>query len=110
MFQDVRYALRFWEHHPWQVVLAIAALAIGAAQFHKWSGHGENAVGTKRKMTPVAFVPVQSNDAKDLGAGKLLVASRDMGDPNFAKTVILLIHYDDEGVVGLVLNRRTDVA
>jgi len=47
----------------------------------------------------------------DLAVGKLLVASRDLGDPNFSKTVILLVHYDeDKGAVGLVLNRRTDVA
>jgi putative transcriptional regulator len=46
----------------------------------------------------------------DLAVGKLLVASRDLGDPNFAKTVILLVHYNqDEGAVGLVLNKRTDV-
>ena len=46
---------------------------------------------------------------KDLGVGKLLVASRGMGDPRFAGTVILLVHYDADGVVGLVLNRRTAV-
>jgi putative transcriptional regulator len=46
----------------------------------------------------------------DLAVGRLLVASRDLGDPNFAKTVILLVHYDeDKGSVGLVLNKRTDV-
>jgi len=55
------------------------------------------------------FVPVQSKNPKDLGAGKLLVASRALADPNFAETVVLLIHCDAEGVVGLVLNRRTDV-
>ena len=46
----------------------------------------------------------------DLAVGRLLVASRDLGDPNFAQTVILLVHYDeDQGAVGLVLNKRTDV-
>jgi putative transcriptional regulator len=46
----------------------------------------------------------------DLAVGKLLVASRDLGDPNFAKTVILLVHYSEaQGAVGLVVNRRTDV-
>ena len=45
-----------------------------------------------------------------LALGKVLVASRDLGDPNFAKTVILLVHYDeDQGAVGLVLNKRTDI-
>jgi putative transcriptional regulator len=55
------------------------------------------------------FLPVQSKNAKDLAAGKLLVASRGLADPNFAKTVILLVHYDARGVVGLILNRRTDI-
>ena len=55
------------------------------------------------------FVPIQFRDPKTLGVGKLVVASRGLGDPNFAKTVILLVHYDENGVVGLVLNRRTDV-
>jgi putative transcriptional regulator len=72
--------------------------------------HWANAVLTKSEVMPAIFVPVQSNDAKDLGPGKLLVASRDMPDRNFAKTVILLVRYDDQGVVGLILNRRTDVA
>jgi putative AlgH/UPF0301 family transcriptional regulator len=61
------------------------------------------------EMASAVFVPIQSRDAKDLGAGKLLVASRDLTDPNFAKTVILLVHCDDQGVVGLILNRRTNV-
>jgi putative AlgH/UPF0301 family transcriptional regulator len=55
------------------------------------------------------FLPVQSKNVKSLGAGKLLVASRNLGDPHFAKTVILLARYDEHGVLGLILNRRTDV-
>jgi putative AlgH/UPF0301 family transcriptional regulator len=58
---------------------------------------------------PTALRRVQSKKAKDLGAGKLLVASRNLGDPNFVKTVVLLVHYDAEGVVGLILNRRSHV-
>jgi putative transcriptional regulator len=56
-----------------------------------------------------ALLPAQSTRPKDLAAGKLLVASRDLGDPNFAQTVVLLVHYDEDGVVGLVINRRTKV-
>jgi len=63
----------------------------------------------ENEIRPTGFVPVQSKNAKDLGAGKLLVASRGLADPHFAKTVVLLVHYDAEGVVGLILNRRTDV-
>jgi putative transcriptional regulator len=63
----------------------------------------------KSEIPPAVFLPIQSKNARDLGAGKLLVASRDLGDPNFAETVVLLVHYDAEGVVGLILNRRTHV-
>jgi putative transcriptional regulator len=55
------------------------------------------------------FLPVQFKSPEDLGVGKLLVASRSLGDPDFAKTVVLLVHYDEKGVLGLILNRRTDV-
>ena len=62
----------------------------------------------KGKVLPVSL-PVQSNDARDLGPGKLLVASRELTDPHFAEAVVLLVHYDAQGVVGLILNRRTHV-
>ena len=61
------------------------------------------------EMLPTVLLPVQSKDAKALGAGTLLVASRDLADPHFAETVVLLVHYDAQDVVGLILNRRTDV-
>src|SRR5580704_3889037 len=63
----------------------------------------------KNEALTANFLPVQSKNAKSLGAGKLLVASRNLGDPHFAKTVILLVRYDEHGVLGLILNRRTDV-
>lgn len=40
-------------------------------------------------------------------AGRLLVATTALVDPSFWRTVILLIHGDDDGHVGLVLNRPT---
>src|SRR6516225_8915540 len=44
----------------------------------------------------------------DLAAGKILVADKKLKDPNFDQTVVYLITYDDEGAVGLILNRETD--
>ena len=45
-----------------------------------------------------------------LAPGTFLVASRELGDPNFYQTVILLVHYDEEkGAMGLIINRRTDL-
>jgi putative transcriptional regulator len=53
-------------------------------------------------------VTAQDEDrAKDLAAGKLLVAKRTLSDPNFAETVILLVQYDEEGTVGLIINRQS---
>ena len=45
-------------------------------------------------------------------AGQLVVATPQLGDPNFARTVVLLLQADeDDGALGLVLNRPsgTDV-
>ena len=63
----------------------------------------------KGELPPSLFVPIQFKNPKELAVGKLLVASRGLGDPHFAETVVLLVHYDESGVLGLVLNRRTDV-
>jgi putative AlgH/UPF0301 family transcriptional regulator len=69
----------------------------------------DKAFRAKNEIRPTVFLPVQSINTKDLRAGRLLVASRGLADPFFAKTVVLLVHYDVDGVAGLILNRRTDV-
>lgn len=40
--------------------------------------------------------------------GQLLVASPEMPDPRFAHTVILIVHHDEKGAFGIVLNRPVD--
>ena len=60
-------------------------------------------------LAAVSMAQAQSTRPQDLGQGKLLVASPDLADPNFAKTVVLLVEYNDDGVVGLILNRRSKV-
>ncbi|WP_182524272.1 YqgE/AlgH family protein [Nocardioides dongkuii] len=44
-----------------------------------------------------------------LGAGMLLVATPALMDPNFADSVILLLDADEEGALGVVLNRPSPV-
>src|SRR5919199_5081932 len=41
--------------------------------------------------------------------GKLLVSSPALVDPNFRRTVILIAHHDEDGAMGLVLTRPSDV-
>ncbi|HEX5035920.1 MAG TPA: YqgE/AlgH family protein, partial [bacterium] len=39
----------------------------------------------------------------------LLIAVPQMGDPNFSKTVVLILQHDAEGAFGLVINRPTEI-
>ena len=41
--------------------------------------------------------------------GKLLVATELVRGEVFAQTVILLLHYDENGAIGIVVNRPTDI-
>lgn len=42
-------------------------------------------------------------------AGRLLVASAVLTDPNFSRTVVLLLDHGTDGTLGVVLNRPTDL-
>jgi putative transcriptional regulator len=46
---------------------------------------------------------------RELAAGTLLVAARNLPDPNFTDTVVLLLEYSRDGAAGIVLNRPSDV-
>ena len=46
---------------------------------------------------------------EDPAMGKLLVATEEVHGPTFAETVILLIHYDETGAMGLVINQPAEV-
>ncbi|GAC1535801.1 MAG: YqgE/AlgH family protein [Acidimicrobiales bacterium] len=43
-------------------------------------------------------------------SGRLLVASPIMGDPNFERTVLLLLEHGEGGALGLVLNRPSQTS
>lgn len=40
----------------------------------------------------------------------LLIASPELTDPNFARTVVYLVAHNDDGTLGIILNRRTETA
>lgn len=44
-----------------------------------------------------------------LRTGGLIVATHELVDPNFAGTVVLLLDHDDDGTIGVVLNRPSQV-
>ena len=43
-------------------------------------------------------------------AGRLLVATPRLIDPNFARSVVLLLDHDDEGALGVVINRPSGLS
>ena len=46
----------------------------------------------------------------DLRPGALLVAGPMLVDPNFFRSVVLLMNAEEDGAVGVIINRATDVA
>jgi putative AlgH/UPF0301 family transcriptional regulator len=58
-------------------------------------------------LTPLA---AQSQKASDIAIGKLLVANRKVEDPNFRRTVVLVLVYQADAAVGLILNRRSHMS
>jgi putative AlgH/UPF0301 family transcriptional regulator len=90
-------------------LLVVIAGLVWLAGFGRLPSPQELTYHGTREACGARLVPVQSKSAKDLGLGKVLIASRDLGDENFAETDVLLVHYDEKNVVGLILNRRTDV-
>ncbi len=47
--------------------------------------------------------------AAQVAPGKFLIAHRSLLDPNFTRTVVLLVRYGEDGAMGLILNRPTKV-
>jgi putative transcriptional regulator len=46
----------------------------------------------------------------EVGPGTFLIASPTLLDPNFQRTVVLMCEHNERGSMGLVINRRSDVA
>jgi putative AlgH/UPF0301 family transcriptional regulator len=67
------------------------------------------ALAAATALCGTAIAAAQSTSAEELGVGKLLVSSKGLPDPTFAKSVVLLIQYDQHGAVGLMVNHRSQV-
>jgi len=66
-------------------------------------------------LVVAAAVPVPTTAAAQgtpqlkLRPGRFLVASRKMRDPRFAKSVILIVRYEEKGALGLIINQPSGV-
>jgi putative transcriptional regulator len=66
------------------------------------------AAGVGLALVAVATSGGAPDDAKP-GKGMLLVAKRQIKDPHFSKTVVLLFDRSPRGVRGLIINRDTEI-
>lgn len=71
--------------------------------------------GTAYANQNAPVVPVSKHPLGDsagmprLAKGVFLVASRELVDPNFRRTVVLLVSHGEDGAMGVVVNRRTSL-
>ncbi len=54
-------------------------------------------------------LPVPAGDAPDAMKSIFLVARRNLPDPNFRESVVLVTHHGGQAPIGLIVNRRTGV-
>ena len=60
---------------------------------------------TMKAVGPAASITV----ARGPGLGQFLVASETLADPRFVETVVLLLQVNEEGAMGVVINRPTQL-
>jgi len=66
------------------------------------------AVPARGNPPPPVFGPEFVRGEAGLAKGRFLVAARQLQDPNFSETVVLLIEYGENGAIGLIVNRPSD--
>jgi putative transcriptional regulator len=57
-----------------------------------------------------AALPQMRASPRELARGVFLIAGKQLNDPNFLRTVILLLEYDATGALGLIINRPSQVS
>lgn len=82
-------------------VVLLLGIPRGTAAYSPWERAALSA-----RVLPLATP--QTPSPSGLAKGKFLVASRRLGDPNFAEAVVLLIDYNQQGAMGVVINRPAD--
>ena len=62
-----------------------------------------------RSILAAASLIAATAQAQVPSAGSLLVATPKLADPNFAESVLLMVHHDDDGSIGVLVNRPTNL-
>jgi putative transcriptional regulator len=81
-------------------------------QLPRWTSRRRASVATLAALCAAAAVCLAATRplaAQAVRSGTLLVASPELTDPNFARSVVLVLRHETEGTLGVVLNRPTNV-
>jgi putative transcriptional regulator len=97
--------------------LAVNGTAVPARRVHNTGMCTAAAIGVGLAAVCLAL-PLRTSSFRNaqytsdtIATGKILVAREKLDDPNFTKTVVLIVDSDpDEGTLGVIINRRSDVA
>ena len=92
------------------LAVGIALLTFAARSIPRQAGLPERtAVRLDQPFARAAAAQSPQSPANALAKGKFLIAGRDLRDPNFAESVVLLVEYNGDGAMGLIINNRTEV-
>lgn len=78
-------------------------LARGALLFATVSLLGPLCIGAQSALA-------QYGSDVDLAAGTILLANEKLQDPNFAESIVLVLEHDDDGTLGIIINRPSRVS
>ena len=107
-------------HYFYIFIIIIVLFIQGSIPVHptNWKlSHNKNQLSADVSLynnnSTASILPVNNtfaaNNIIEPSKGTFLIASPGLIDPNFSKTVVLLIEYSENGAVGLIINRPSDV-
>jgi putative transcriptional regulator len=84
---------------------ALRSITLAAATAAAAAALGLTVAGAAASLFNAAMPTAATASAQDSLAGQFLIASPDIGDPRFDRTVILMVQHDRDGALGIVINR-----
>ena len=91
------------------IALATVLLLIASVVFLPCLGQAGSQFLPFRLFLTISTFSNQSTPMVKPLKGRFLIASRQLLDPHFAETVVLLIEYNKQGAMGLIINRPSEM-
>jgi putative transcriptional regulator len=98
-----------------KILIQLAAIALATVFLLIAAGMGLPSLGRAESQFLPFRIPIifhLSNQSRPMvkpSKGRFLIASRQLLDPQFAETVVLLIEYSQHGALGVIINRPSEL-